>query len=206
MSLPTSLVRSADISVTRYTCVTCLKKFIPMTRSVWLLFFFFFQAEDGIRDKLVTGVQTCALPIWVLHDLPQDLRRRGTARHLPDFIVRHLDPEPAILTFEQDFLDELVGDLILELLFVFASQPRPGLTARLLDGSLERRLELWGAHRLAVDREDDVASPTKDVRDLAVGQPADEGDCHDEEHRLIDGAHRAHHGTRSSGPGGREGA
>src|SRR6266545_939086 len=30
---------------------------------LWLDFFFFFQAEDGIRDKLVTGVQTCALPI-----------------------------------------------------------------------------------------------------------------------------------------------
>src|SRR2546425_12342936 len=29
----------------------------------WRYFFFFFQAEDGIRDKLVTGVQTCALPI-----------------------------------------------------------------------------------------------------------------------------------------------
>src|SRR3989441_323320 len=28
-----------------------------------VFFFFFFQAEDGIRDKLVTGVQTCALPI-----------------------------------------------------------------------------------------------------------------------------------------------
>src|SRR5258708_5632885 len=27
------------------------------------LFNFFFQAEDGIRDDLVTGVQTCALPI-----------------------------------------------------------------------------------------------------------------------------------------------
>src|SRR5207244_5388339 len=27
------------------------------------LFIFFFQAEDGIRDDLVTGVQTCALPI-----------------------------------------------------------------------------------------------------------------------------------------------
>src|SRR2546425_11360015 len=27
------------------------------------MIFFFFQAEDGIRDKLVTGVQTCALPI-----------------------------------------------------------------------------------------------------------------------------------------------
>src|SRR5256885_12308319 len=29
----------------------------------WLSFFFF-QAEDGIRDYKVTGVQTCALPIW----------------------------------------------------------------------------------------------------------------------------------------------
>src|SRR3989441_10292757 len=28
-----------------------------------MCYFFFFQAEDGIRDKLVTGVQTCALPI-----------------------------------------------------------------------------------------------------------------------------------------------
>src|SRR2546421_5839310 len=28
-------------------------------------FLFFFQAEDGIRDLIVTGVQTCALPIWV---------------------------------------------------------------------------------------------------------------------------------------------
>src|SRR2546430_13137701 len=27
------------------------------------MFFFFFQAEDGIRDLTVTGVQTCALPI-----------------------------------------------------------------------------------------------------------------------------------------------
>src|SRR5256886_5714954 len=29
--------------------------------------FFFFQAEDGIRDLTVTGVQTCALPIWSSH-------------------------------------------------------------------------------------------------------------------------------------------
>src|SRR5256885_12444930 len=28
-----------------------------------VVFFFFFQAEDGIRDYKVTGVQTCALPI-----------------------------------------------------------------------------------------------------------------------------------------------
>src|SRR6266852_2630503 len=30
---------------------------------------FFFQAEDGIRDATVTGVQTCALPIWRRHEL-----------------------------------------------------------------------------------------------------------------------------------------
>src|SRR5690349_21962348 len=30
----------------------------------FLFFFFFFQAEDGIRDLYVTGVQTCALPIY----------------------------------------------------------------------------------------------------------------------------------------------
>src|SRR2546425_13213704 len=40
-----------------------------------MLAFFFFQAEDGIRDKLVTGVQTCALPIY-LPQRPPD-RRRG---------------------------------------------------------------------------------------------------------------------------------
>src|SRR5690349_24136988 len=31
--------------------------------SSFLYFFFFFQAEDGIRDLYVTGVQTCALPL-----------------------------------------------------------------------------------------------------------------------------------------------
>src|SRR5207248_8185050 len=45
----------------------------------WTFFFifFFFQAEDGIRDRTVTGVQTCALPIFpdvVVH--PDDRSRR----------------------------------------------------------------------------------------------------------------------------------
>src|SRR2546425_8830796 len=38
-------------------------------------FFLFFQAEDGIRAKLVTGVQTCALPI-----LPRRARARRETR------------------------------------------------------------------------------------------------------------------------------
>src|SRR2546421_1080643 len=44
--------------------------FMSRKRASWLFgvsitfaFFFFFQAEDGIRDLIVTGVQTCALPI-----------------------------------------------------------------------------------------------------------------------------------------------
>src|SRR5207248_6218505 len=41
------------------------------------LFFFFFQAEDGIRDRTVTGVQTCALPILVPSALA--FRRRSIA-------------------------------------------------------------------------------------------------------------------------------
>src|SRR5207247_6176572 len=54
-----------------------------------ITFFFFFQAEDGIRDPLVTGVQTCALPICTRlsresapHQRTQELERRlvGAAR------------------------------------------------------------------------------------------------------------------------------
>src|SRR3989454_7018782 len=37
--------------------------------------FFFFQAEDGIRDYKVTGVQTCALPICSGHDGDDELKR-----------------------------------------------------------------------------------------------------------------------------------
>src|SRR5206468_7504396 len=42
--------------------VVCFLCFILL---FFFFFFFFFQAEDGIRDLIVTGVQTCALPIFV---------------------------------------------------------------------------------------------------------------------------------------------
>src|SRR5207244_6915733 len=41
--------------------------------------FFFFQAEDGIRDDLVTGVQTCALPIF--HPIPAWVRSLAATVH-----------------------------------------------------------------------------------------------------------------------------
>src|SRR5207302_7335651 len=43
--------------------VTVSSSGIARNRSLLLCFVFFFQAEDGIRDFHVTGVQTCALPI-----------------------------------------------------------------------------------------------------------------------------------------------
>src|SRR2546430_12695555 len=41
-----------------------LSLFFLLLTITGFLFFFFFQAEDGIRDLTVTGVQTCALPIF----------------------------------------------------------------------------------------------------------------------------------------------
>ena len=38
-----------------------------MTIFRFFILVFFFQAEDGIRDSPVTGVQTCALPIYKLN-------------------------------------------------------------------------------------------------------------------------------------------
>src|SRR6266850_3696791 len=44
---------------------------MPTTAGIWR-YLFFFQAEDGIRDYKVTGVQTCALPIlsWIARREP----------------------------------------------------------------------------------------------------------------------------------------
>jgi len=46
----------------------------------------FFQAEDGIRDLIVTGVQTCALPIYGQASTPSDLNRDGFV-NLIDFSI-----------------------------------------------------------------------------------------------------------------------
>src|SRR6266478_1503430 len=52
-------------------------------------FFFFFQAEDGIRDLTVTGVQTCALPIFSGPALAAD-HHRHTGRRLTGFEIADL--------------------------------------------------------------------------------------------------------------------
>src|SRR5690349_22729244 len=49
------------LSIIESKCLLVLKRLLKFCN---LKFFFFFQAEDGIRDLYVTGVQTCALPIY----------------------------------------------------------------------------------------------------------------------------------------------
>src|SRR2546425_8053908 len=67
-----------------------------------LVFFFFFQAEDGIRDKLVTGVQTCALPISNidLAALPDKL----TERRAEPLVAERLHANPTLDVIERAYI------------------------------------------------------------------------------------------------------
>src|SRR5688572_31677969 len=58
-----------------------------------ICFFFFFQAEDGIRDLTVTGVQTCALPIYAMREGIDATRPNGQCEN-PVASVRMQDQNP----------------------------------------------------------------------------------------------------------------
>src|SRR5260370_16620392 len=62
--------------------------------------FFFFQAEDGIRDSSVTGVQTCALPIFTHEPPPPGSDARRSMRMLPAGI-RGAMPRPTVMRSEE---------------------------------------------------------------------------------------------------------
>src|SRR5256886_2547279 len=67
--------------------------------SVLVSVFFFFQAEDGIRDLTVTGVQTCALPIlWATMGPPVRFRIKTIARFLPSGVAA---PELLVQEFDR---------------------------------------------------------------------------------------------------------
>src|SRR2546430_10716045 len=51
-----------------------LMMFARERKYMFSCFFFFFQAEDGIRDLTVTGVQTCALPISTMEKYRDNVR------------------------------------------------------------------------------------------------------------------------------------
>src|SRR2546430_11578181 len=70
--------------------------------------FFFFQAEDGIRDLTVTGVQTCALPIWRLDDIQRTDRPRGVHHQRVGYPVENAKHKRKSGTFLRK-LDECIG-------------------------------------------------------------------------------------------------
>src|SRR2546421_2112640 len=69
--------------------------------------FFFFQAEDGIRDLIVTGVQTCALPIsllvvYLLPPTPPNQQGPFVQQllfNIDEFVVS-VEPERSIASFQ----------------------------------------------------------------------------------------------------------
>src|SRR5437764_11854842 len=65
-----------------------------VAQDILRLEFFFFQAEDGIRDTSVTGVKTCALPISAARyqgsQPPPQLRQWLTLGHAPSQQAPHL--------------------------------------------------------------------------------------------------------------------
>src|SRR2546430_17722030 len=76
------------------------------------ILFFFFQAEDGIRDLTVTGVQTCALPIWGRSRVsPRRVRapqaRRGRCR--PEVRKPQRRPHPPARRVEHRSEERRVG-------------------------------------------------------------------------------------------------
>src|SRR5256885_4268701 len=72
--------------------------------------FFFFQAEDGIRDYKVTGVQTCALPIWadVSRSCPGKLPAKLLAAEVLDVLDDVADALELFGLLIRDFVSELL--------------------------------------------------------------------------------------------------
>src|SRR5258708_24695258 len=71
---------------------------LTVSLSFFVFFFFFFQAEDGIRDDLVTGVQTCALPIWHISAMRLNFYPDQTAAPLRDQLRAGAHTDYGLLT------------------------------------------------------------------------------------------------------------
>src|SRR5699024_11725121 len=63
---------------------------------------FFFQAEDGIRDRNVTGVQTCALPISVSRLDVAGRSTDETGDRVLLTVFAHIDPDQSLLIVEEE--------------------------------------------------------------------------------------------------------
>src|SRR6266478_758747 len=117
-----------------------------------MYFCFFFQAEDGIRDLTVTGVQTCALPI-LLHRLDELMRQSRCAEadivaHIAEVEERRLFARqafPSMFAYCMDVLHLSEAEAYLRISAARASRKHPILLTMLGDG----RLHLTAIAKLA---------------------------------------------------------
>src|SRR5467141_926396 len=129
------------------------------TNGVYILFFFF-QAEDGIRYSSVTGVQTCALPIYGAADEERDAAAGGDFPDQSHGVVAEL--RGRVAPGRVDDVDEVVGH-------------RSPLGDRRLRGAdVHAAVDLRGIHADDLDRK--VARQGRSQRALAAGGRAHEED------------------------------
>src|SRR5207245_7770678 len=101
--------------------------------------FFFFQAEDGIRDATVTGVQTCALPIF----------QKGVAA--PPHLVGTL--RNTVFTSQLGKVSDLADERIVEIVKLYSDLP---VLLQIIEGLNRKSSEL--------DKDDGSAQQAQRVR------------------------------------------
>src|SRR5256886_13255212 len=114
-----------------------------MVFNVHIVVFFFFQAEDGIRDLTVTGVQTCALPICVCY-IDEKYGGYAEARLLPARLALRIpdglsDEAAAALTVKG-----LTACMLLRR--VHAVHPGERLLVHAAGGAVGQLLVPWAEH------------------------------------------------------------
>src|SRR5436190_6095296 len=87
--------------------------------SCFIFLFFFFQAEDGIRDHCVTGVQTCALPLVGLV-AALGILLAGSVPMLPERVATHFGPDglPNGWTARESFVATMALVVVLPVAFM----------------------------------------------------------------------------------------
>src|SRR5436305_9242108 len=146
-------------------CKEFARHFGKRPQGIWLLecgyspgVVFFFQAEDGIRDADVTGVQTSALPIWCSKNsvsISAVGKHQRLETHLASLALGHANQQADI---ETEFFEHLPRDLDLPLATVdqhhagHAGHTVAAIASRIATRSEERRVGKESRSRWAPDR------------------------------------------------------